>query len=60
VCRSLRLMVYVYRPTVHLRYVGSFLYEYMDMDTNSHVKELLFIISLWKKDKAFCLCLFDN
>jgi len=28
-------MVYVYRPTVHLRYVSSFLYEYMDMDMDT-------------------------
>jgi len=28
--------------------------------TNSNVKELLFVIPLCKKDKVFCLCLFDN
>jgi len=32
----------------------------LSSETNSSVKELLFIIPLCKKDKAFCLCLFDN
>ena len=37
-----------------------FLPSTLSSGTNSNVKELLFIIPLWKKDKAFCLCLFDN
>jgi len=39
---------------------GNFYPSTLSSGTNSNVKELLFIIPLCKKDKAFCLCLFDN